>query len=133
MTNEGNGEKTLKQRMIDWLRQQSVTIRKWMVNRLVLAAAGFMGLNAVDGYLSNHAAVLARQLGITQTVEANPFLQPIMGNWIGMGVKGLLTLAVFGLVSRLSKVPQRAIIFALMLGCLALAAAISWNLWVIFG
>jgi hypothetical protein len=49
-----------------------------------------------------------------------------------MGVKGLLGLAVIGLVARLRNLSPTRVFYVLMLGCIALAAAISWNLWAIF-
>ena len=122
--------KSSKEGVKAWLWRQKVSVKRWLYNRAILAGAGFLGLNAVDGYLTNHAQSLARQLGVTQTIEANPFLQPIMGHWL-LGFKGLLGLAVIGLVAKLRNVNQTKVFYALMLGCFALALAISWNLWVI--
>jgi hypothetical protein len=124
-------KKGIEERVKAWLWRQKGNIKRWLYNRVALAVAGFLGLNMVDGYVSNHALSLARQLGVAQTIEANPFLYPILGNWT-MGVKGLLGLAVIGLVARLRNLSPTKVFYVLMFGCIALAVAISWNLWAIF-
>lgn len=114
--------KNIKEKVKAWIQRQKFNIRLWIYQRLVLVALGFLGLNAVDGYITNYA-----QQGMTKVVEANPFLAPIAGHW-ALSFKGVFGLAAIGVLSWVRKLAPTRIFWLLVFGCLVFLCIIVWNL-----
>jgi hypothetical protein len=89
-----------------------------------------VGLNAVDGYLTNYAHQIAVSSGIQRSIEANPFLAPIAGHW-ALSFKGLLGAGAIGLIAYVKHLTPSRLTWYLVGGCAMFAAVIAWNLYAI--
>ena len=103
----------------------------WLISKptLKLAAVGlaFVALNVVDAYLTNYAHRMATAAGVQQSIEANPFLQSLAGNW-ALGFKGVVGIAALGLVARVKHFTPDTLFKWLAFGCGVFAFIIVWNL-----
>lgn len=108
----------LKRRIADWIYRRKIDWKLWLQRNILMAALGFMGFNAVDGYLTN---------SIQRGLEANPVLAPIAGHW-GLSFKGILGLAAIGAIDRVRKYRPNLLFYIAMAGSFAFAGVLIWNL-----
>lgn len=111
----------------DWSWHQEVSTKLWLYRHALVASLVFVGLNAVDGWLTNYAHNLVSHVAIAQSVEANPFMQPAVGHW-ALGFKGLLGVGAFAVLAQYKKWSPNKLFAWLMFGCLVFAGVIIWNL-----
>lgn len=116
-------KKNIPQRVKGWLGQLKEGGKLWLQRNIVLAALGFVGLNALDGYLTNHVV----NSSMLKTIEANPFMQPFVGHW-AFSFKGVLGLGAIALLGRVRRFSPRVIFWLIMLGCFLFVGVIFWNL-----
>jgi hypothetical protein len=114
--------KNIKEKVKAWIARQKLNIKLWIYQRLVLVALGFIGLNAVDGYMTNYV-----QQTTTKIAEANPFLAPVVGHWV-LNFKGILGLAAIGAISWVRKIAPDRVFWILLFGCLVILCIIVWNM-----
>ncbi|MBV6341218.1 DUF5658 family protein [Candidatus Magnetobacterium casense] len=120
-------DKKPKGKVKAWLERQKVAVKVWLYRRALLAGLGFVGLNAVDGYLTNYATHLASSSGVMRAVEANPFLAPIAGHW-ALSFKGVLGLVVIGGLAWWKKSSPQTLFLMIMGGCVIFLGVVIWNL-----
>ena len=118
--------KSWRERLSDLLWRLKVTGKLWLQRHIALAALGFLGLNAVDGWLTNQAYQLAVQSGIQRSMEANPFLAPVASHW-AISFKGLLGLAAIGLLAKIRKLSPQVIFWIIVFGCMVFLGVVLWN------
>ncbi len=111
-----------------WLEKQKIKAKLWLYRYALLTGLGFVGLNAVDGYLTNYAHQLAVQSGIQRGIEANPFLAPIASHW-ALSFKGVLGLGVLAILARVRKATPNKLFLWLAIGCGVFLAIVIWNLY----
>lgn len=128
MSEQTQKRKGAEKALGDWIRRQKVTIKLWLYRRALLAALGFIALNAVDAHLTNWASRQAQGMGIAQSIEANPILQPIVGTW-ALSFKGLLGAGVIGLFGFARHLSPDRLCFWFLLGCLVMIGVIFWNMY----
>jgi len=121
-------QKGIEAKLKGWFGQRKLTVKLWLYKRVVLAGVGFVGLNAVDGYLTNSAHQLAVQSGIQRSIEANPFLASVAGHW-ALSFKGVIGLGVFGVLALVKKYTPDKLFWLLILGCVVFLGIVLWNLY----
>lgn len=117
-----------KEKVKDWSWRQKVSVKLWLYRRVLVASFGFVCLNAVDGWLTNHAHSLMSHVAIAQSIEINPFIQPAVGHW-ALGFKGVLGVGAFVLLAWYKKWSPNKLFAWLMFGCLVFVGVIIWNLY----
>lgn len=120
-------KKGIRAKVKGWLVRQKITVKLWLYKRVILAGLGFVGLNAVDGWLTNYAHQLATSSGVMRSMEANPYLSPIAGHWI-LSFKGVLGLGVIGTLALVKKYTPNKVFWLLIFGSVVLLAVVLWNL-----
>jgi predicted anti-sigma-YlaC factor YlaD len=112
-----------------WVDRQGITtVRLWLYRRATLVGLGFLGLNAVDGYVTNVGHRMAVAVGVQQSIEANPLLQSMAGSW-ALSLKGIIALAVLGILARFNHFSPSTLYKWLLFGCIVLLAVIMFNLY----
>lgn len=111
-----------------WIERQKIGVKLWLYRRAVLVGLGFVGLNAVDGYVTNVGHRMAVAVGVQQSIEANPFLQSMAGNW-ALSLKGVIGLAVLGILARFRHFTPGTLYKWLLFGCIVVLAVILFNLY----
>jgi hypothetical protein len=86
-----------------------------------------VGLNVVDAYLTNYAHRMATAAGVQQSIEANPFLQSLAGNW-ALGFKGVIGIAALGVLAKGKHFTPDTLFKWLLFGCGVFVVIILWNL-----
>ena len=121
-------KKGIGKRISDWFYRRRVDLKVWLYKRIFLVALGFLGLNAVDGYLMNYAQQLAARSGIEHSIESNPFLAPFVGHW-SMSLKGILGLAIIGVVAKVRNLTPQQLFWLIVFSCALFLAIVIWNLY----
>lgn len=111
-----------------WIERQKVAAKLWLYRRAVLVGLGFVGLNAVDGYVTNVGHRMAVAVGVQQSIEANPFLQSVAGSW-ALSLKGVIGLAVLGILARFKHFTPGTLYKWLLFGCIVLLVVVMFNLY----
>ncbi len=116
-----------KGKLRSWIERQRIAVRLWLYRKGILLTLGFVGLNAVDGYLTNYAHSLAVQSGIQASIEANPFLAAVAGHW-ALSFKGLLGAGAIGLLAYFKHFTPNKFMWYMMIGCVVFGGIVLWNL-----
>ena len=96
--------------------------------KLIAVGLVFIALNAGDAYLTNIGHHMASSAGAEQNIEANPFLQSLVGSWV-LGFKGLVGIAAIGLLAWVKHFSPSTLFRWLIFGCGVILAIIIWNLY----
>ena len=117
-----------KGRLVAWIERQKIGVKLWLYRRAVLVGLGFVGLNAVDGYVTNVGHRMAVAVGVQQSIEANPLLQSMAGSW-ALSLKGVIGLAVLGILARFKHFSPATLYNWLLFGCVILLVVVLFNLY----
>ena len=120
-------KKGVRAKLKGWFVRQRITVKLWLYKRVVLAAVSFLGLNAVDGYLTNYAQQLTASSGVMRSIEANPYMAPFVGHW-ALSFKGVLGLGVIGTLALVKRYTPNKVFWILVFGCVVVLAIVLWNL-----
>lgn len=104
-----------------------IAIGVWLHRHVILLALGFLGLNAVDGYLTNYAHQLAMANGLLRSVEANPYMQAFVGTST-LNFKGAIGIVILGLLAWWKQWQANKLAKVLVVGCLVFVGVLVWNL-----
>ena len=116
-----------KSKLRAWIERQRIGLKLWLYHRAILAGLAFVGLNVVDAYLTNYAHRMATDMGVQQSIEANPFLQSLAGSW-ALGFKGVIGIAVLGVLAMGKHLTPDTLFKWLAFGCLVIGVIVVWNL-----
>jgi hypothetical protein len=117
-----------KGKLVAWIERQKIGVKLWLYRRAVLVGLGFVGLNAVDGYVTNVGHRMAVAVGVQQSIEANPLLQSMAGSW-ALSLKGVIGLAVLGILARFKHFSPATLYNWLLFGCVILLVVVLFNLY----
>jgi hypothetical protein len=116
-----------KSKLRAWIERQRIGVKLWLYRHAILAGLAFAGLNVVDAYLTNYAHRMATAVGVQQSIEANPFLQSLAGNW-ALGFKGVIGIAALGVLVKVRHLTPDTLFKWLLFGCGVFVVIILWNL-----
>lgn len=114
--------KPLKERVDSWRR---IAAELWQYRYAMAAGLVFIGLNVIDGYLTNYAYHMADGMA---SVEANPFMQPFLGHW-ALSLKGVMGLGIFALLAWLKRLSPDRLFWWIVFGCVVFTGIIIWNMY----
>lgn len=120
-------KQNIKAKLKGCWEQRKLAVKLWLYKRVVLAGVGFLGLNAIDGYLTNSAHQVAVQSGLQRSIEANPFLAVVAGHW-ALSFKGVLGLGAVGVLALVKRYTPDKLFWLLILGCAVFLGVVVWNL-----
>jgi hypothetical protein len=129
MSGQNKKQSEIKTKSKAWLTpHHSITIKLWLYRRALVLALGFIALNAVDAHLTNSMHRAAMAVGVTDSIEANPILQPLVGTCV-LSFKGVLGAGAIGFFAWTKKFTPDRLCSWFLLGCFVMLGVIIWNMY----